>query len=142
MELKTILNRVYQLPGFVYGKIRLVRAEEEGERDRLEVEVRPRANGRALCSGCGQPAPGYDPAAAPLPVRAGLGLQTFFVYAMRRVARADLKVEGRYSEALVPRLARRLSWNQVRLGPGLPRGRESGVGRTTLLSSGYQLDAG
>ena len=38
MELKTILNRVYQLPGFVYGRIRLVRAEEEGERDRLEVE--------------------------------------------------------------------------------------------------------
>ena len=28
MELKTILNRVYQLPGFVYGKIRLVRAGE------------------------------------------------------------------------------------------------------------------
>ena len=38
MELKTILHRVYQLPGFVYGKIRLVRAEEEGERDRLEVQ--------------------------------------------------------------------------------------------------------
>ena len=40
MELKTILNRVYQLPGFVYGKIRLVRAEED-ERDRLEA-LRPR----------------------------------------------------------------------------------------------------
>ena len=53
MELKTILNRVYQLPGFVYGRIRLVRAAQEGERDRIEVEVRPRANGRALCSGCG-----------------------------------------------------------------------------------------
>ena len=80
MELKTILNRVYQLPGFVYGKIRLVRAKEEGERDRLEVEVRPRANGRALCSGCGQPAPGYDRLQPRrfqfVPV---LGLQTFFV---------------------------------------------------------------
>ena len=59
MELKTILNRVYQLPGFVYGRIRLARAAKEGGRDRIEVEVRPRANGRALCSGCGQPAPGY-----------------------------------------------------------------------------------
>ena len=86
LELKTILNRVYQLPGFVYGRIRLVRAGAEGERDRLEVEVRPRANGRALCSGCGQPAPGYDRLQPRrfqfVPV---LGLPTFFVYAMRRV---------------------------------------------------------
>ena len=86
LELKTILNRVYQLPGFVYGRIRLVRAAKEGERDRIEVEVRPRANGRALCSGCGQPAPGYDRLQPRrfqfVPV---LGLPTFFVYTMRRV---------------------------------------------------------
>ena len=77
MELKTILNRVYQLPGFVYGKIRLVRAREAGQQDRIEVDVRPRANGRALCSGCGHPAPGYDRLQPRLP--------TFFLYAMRRV---------------------------------------------------------
>ena len=57
MELKTILNRVCQLPGFVYGRIRLVRAAKEGERDRIEVEVRPRANGRALCSGFADASP-------------------------------------------------------------------------------------
>ena len=45
MELKSILNRVYQLPGFVYGRIRLLRAGAEGGRDRWEVEVRPRTNG-------------------------------------------------------------------------------------------------
>ena len=86
MELKTILNRVYKLPGFMYGRIRLVRAGKEGERDRLEVEVRPRAGQWALCSGCGQPAPGYDRLQPRrfqfVPV---LGLPTFFVYTMRRV---------------------------------------------------------
>ena len=56
--LRSVHNRVYRLPGFVYGKIRLL--EEQGEGARLEVEMRPRANGRTLCSGCGQPAPGYD----------------------------------------------------------------------------------
>ena len=128
MELKTILNRVYQLPGFVYGKIRLVRAEEEGERDRLEVEVRPRANGRALCSGCGQPAPGYDRLQPRrfqfVPV---LGLQTFFVYAMRRVhcpRCGKVKVERvpwaqgkqQATEALdwfLASWARRLSWKET-----------------------------
>ena len=128
MELKTILNRVYQLPGFVYGKIRLVPAEEEGERDRLEVEVRPRANGRALCSGCGQPAPGYDRLQPRrfqfVPV---LGLQTFFVYAMRRVHCSrcgKVKVERvpwaqgkqQATEALdwfLASWARRLSWKET-----------------------------
>ena len=128
MELKTILNRVYQLPGFVYGKIRLVRAEEEGERDRLEVEVRPRANGRALCSGCGQPAPGYDRLQPRrfqfVPV---LGLSTFFVYAMRRVhcpRCGKVKVERvpwaqgkqQATEALswfLASWARRLSWKET-----------------------------
>ena len=51
MELKTILNRVYQLPDSCTAS---------GWCHRLEIEVRPRANGRALCSGCGQPAPDYD----------------------------------------------------------------------------------
>ena len=51
MGLHAILNRVCKLPGFVYGKIRLV--ESEGERAQLEVEVRVQANGRAFCSGSG-----------------------------------------------------------------------------------------
>ena len=48
--------------------------------------MRPRANGRALCSGCGEPAPGYDRLQPRrfqfVPV---LGLPTFFVDTMRRV---------------------------------------------------------
>ena len=97
MELKMILNRVYRLPGFVYGSIRLVRAEKEEERDHLEIEVRPRAKSRALCSACGEPAPGYDRLAPRrfqfVPV---LGMATYFVYAMRRVSCAScgqVKVE-------------------------------------------------
>ncbi len=86
MQLKTLLNRVYKLPGFVYGKIRLVPAGKRGGRDRLEVEVRPRAGTKARCSGCGKPGPGYDRLRprrfqfVPL-----LGLACYFVYAMRRV---------------------------------------------------------
>ena len=86
MELRTILNRGYKLPGFVYGRIQLIEGSSESEGARLEVEVRARANARTLCSGCGQPAPGYDRLQprrfqfAPV-----LGLPTFFVYALRRV---------------------------------------------------------
>ena len=44
MQLKTILNRVDRLPGLVYGTIRLVQSEEQGERHHLEGQVCPRAN--------------------------------------------------------------------------------------------------
>ena len=128
MELKTVLNRVCQLPGFVYGRIRLVPAGKEGERDRIEVEVRPRAKGRALCSGCGQPAPGYDRLQPRrfqfVPV---LGLPSFFVYAMRRVncpRCGQVKVErvpwaeGKQQAAkaldwFLASWARRLSWKDT-----------------------------
>lgn len=51
------------------------------------MEIRPRANSQACCSGCGPPAPGYDT----LPPRQFAfvplwGLQVLFVYAPRRVA--------------------------------------------------------
>ena len=45
MEPRTIWNRVCRLPTFVYGRIRLVWAEEEGDRDCPEVGVRVRAPG-------------------------------------------------------------------------------------------------
>ena len=53
MQVKTVLNRVHKIKGFVYGKIRLTD-------DRIEVHVRPRKGSRPICSGCGQPGPGYD----------------------------------------------------------------------------------
>ena len=42
-EVKAIPNLVCRTPGFVDGRIRLARAGEECERDRLEVDVRPQS---------------------------------------------------------------------------------------------------
>src|SRR5262249_34693726 len=83
MLLKTILNRVLRHKSFVYGTVRFCQ-DEAGSA--LEVEIRPRANGRAECSGCGRRAPGYDR----LPQRRFRfvplwGMAVFFLYAPRRV---------------------------------------------------------
>ena len=82
MQLKTILNRVEYFKSFVYGKVRWVDAEEPT----IEVQIEARRNGRPICSGCQQPAPGYDR----LPQRRFefvplWGIAVYFVYAMRRV---------------------------------------------------------
>ena len=57
MQLQTILHRVERHTGFVYGKV-VFREATDGPV--LEVAVRPRANSRPRCSGCGQLGPGYD----------------------------------------------------------------------------------
>ena len=84
MQLKTILNRVHKHPLFVYGEVEFV---EHGDQLTLEVQVRPRANGRATCSGCRIRRPGYDTLTPPrrfqfVPL---WGILVFFVYSMRRV---------------------------------------------------------
>ena len=123
MQVKTILNRIQRHRSFVYGPVRLV----QGTRLALEVEVRPRANSWAKCSGCGKAAPGYDTLATrrfefvPL-----WGIAVFLVYAMRRVACAScgVKVEtvpwasGKHQLTdtyawFLARWARRLSWKEV-----------------------------
>ena len=58
MLLRTILNRVHKIPGFVYDKIRLL--ENKRREGFLEVDVRPRARSRPCCSVCGMPGRGYD----------------------------------------------------------------------------------
>jgi transposase len=83
MQLKTILNRVEPFKSFVYGKARWV---EGKTRPALEVRLHARKNGRAVCSGCGRPRPGYDS----LPERRFefvplWGMAVWFVYALRRV---------------------------------------------------------
>ena len=76
MLLKTILNRIEHYKSFVYGKVKML--EENGELA-IEIEVKARANGRAICSGCGRPSPGYDrlPETA-IRVRADCGESPFF----------------------------------------------------------------
>ena len=123
MQVKTILNRIQRHQSFVYGPTRLV----QGHRLVLEVEVLPRANARAKCSGCGNTAPGYDT----LPARRFefvplWGIAVFLVYAMRRVScpNCGVKVEavpwasGKHQVTdtyawFLARWARRLSWKEV-----------------------------
>ena len=125
MQLKTILNRVTDYKSFVFGKAALV---EEAATPTLEVEVRPRANGRAVCSGCGARRPGYD--ASPTPRRFAFiplwGVAVVFVYCMRRVdcPRCGVKVERvPWADGKSPITheyawhlagwARRMSWKEV-----------------------------
>ena len=83
MQLKTILNRVQKFKSFVYEEVRWV---DEAQAATIEAVLRPRSNSRAVCSGCGNPRPGYDT----LPIRRFefipmWGIKVFFLYAPRRV---------------------------------------------------------
>ena len=83
MQLQTILNRVARHPSFVYGTPQW---SDDALRPTLEVPVRPRANSRPVCSGCGKRRPGYDRLSVrrfefvPL-----WQIAVVFLYAMRRV---------------------------------------------------------
>ena len=120
MQVKTVLNRVHKIKGFVYGKVRFVNHW-------IEVDVRPRKGSRPICSGCGQPGPGYDTLDARhfyfVPLWA---INVILVYAMRRVAcpRCGVKVEQvpwgdgkrhltRAYAVFLATWARRLSWKEV-----------------------------
>jgi hypothetical protein len=83
MQLKTVLNRVEPFKSFVYGKVQWL---EGAPRPTLEAALHTRKNGRAICSGCGRPGPGYDR----LPERRFefvplWGMTVYFLYALRRV---------------------------------------------------------
>ena len=80
MKLQVILNRVEKQKGFVYSYASFT------ENDELEVELRPRRNSKAICSGCRNKGPTYDQTSirrfqyVPL-----WGIAVFLVYSMRRV---------------------------------------------------------
>ena len=82
LVLKTLLNHVERLQGFVYESSRLI----EGRVPRIEIQLRARERSRGACSHCHKPAPGYDRLAerqfqfVPL-----WGIPTYFRYAPRRV---------------------------------------------------------
>ena len=124
MQIKTILNRVYKFKSFVYGEVRW---DESAMIPTLEVELQPRSNSRAVCSGCGRRRTGYDR----LPERRFefipmWGIQVFFLYAPRRVECPGCGVlvermpwvsgKHRLTEAYAWFLAgwaKRLSWKEV-----------------------------
>lgn len=125
MQLKTILNRVTNYKSFVVDKVRWV---EEPTGPALEVELRPRSNGRATCSGCGKVRPGYDQASQPrrfefVPLWM---IPVYLVYCMRRVncPTCGVKVERvPWAEGKSPmtieyqwflaRWAKRMCWKDV-----------------------------
>jgi transposase len=55
MEWITILNHCHRHRGFVYQQTRF-----GPDKKSIEVDIRPREGSAAVCSGCQQPAPGYD----------------------------------------------------------------------------------
>ena len=124
MQLQTILNHVQWHKSFVYDRVCWA---DPVAKSLLEVHLRARANGQPICSGCGQPGPGYDR----LPTRRfefvplwGIAVQ--FIYAMRRV---DCRVCGVTVEQVpwcdgknhltttyrwfLARWARQMSWQEV-----------------------------
>ena len=56
MQVKTLLNRVHPVKGFVYEAVRF------GDRDpdTIEVTIRPRRGSRPYCSGCGRRGKTHD----------------------------------------------------------------------------------
>lgn len=125
MQLKTILNRVTNYKSFVVEKVNW---SQDSAELALEVTMRPRANGRPICSGCGEVRPGYDRAEEPrrfefVPVWM---IPVFFLYRMRRVncPACGVKVERvPWAEGKSPmtteykwflaRWARRMCWTDV-----------------------------
>jgi transposase len=125
LQLKTVLNRVHPLKGFVYAAVELV-CFSDGSMQ-IEATVKERRRSRGTCSKCGEAGSCYDH----LPVRRfGFvplwGLMVALVYCPRRIncANCGVRVEtlpwakGKSSmtTALMCFLAtwaRRLSWREV-----------------------------
>ena len=122
MLVKTLLNRVHKVKGFVYEKDRF-------NGDRIEVEIRPRQGSRPICSGCGRRGPGYDTLEPRRFTFVPLwGIAVYLIYAKRRVDcfRCGVTVEqvpwagGKHHltqayAVFLARWARRLSWREVSL---------------------------
>lgn len=120
MRLKTVLNRVHPVKGFVYEKARW-------HEDEIQVTLRPRRRSRPVCAGCGRRGPGYDTLPARRFVFVPLwGLAVFLLYARRRVdcPRCGVTAEllpwanGKHHlttayAVFLARWARRLSWREV-----------------------------
>ncbi len=123
LQLITILNRCHRFPGFVY---RHARFSSDGKS--IGIAVSPRVGSKAVCSGCHQPAPGYDRLAERrfefIPF---WGFLVFLLYAMRRVdcprCQAVVVEEVPWGDGkrtltraymlFLARWARRLSWKET-----------------------------
>ncbi len=124
ITLKSILNKVQPIKGFVYEQVSYSTAVS----DTIEVVVVPRTGSPPRCSGCGRPGPTYDHAPQPrvwiLPPLFKFALA--LVYTMRRVKcpTCGVLVEkvpwatGKHQlcdgfRLLLARWARHLSWDET-----------------------------
>ena len=123
LQLITILNRCHRFPGFVYRHARF-----SSDSKSIEIDVSPRVGSKAVCSGCHQPAPGYDRLAERrfefIPF---WGFLVFLLYSMRRVdcprCHAVVVEEVPWGDGkrtltraymlFLARWARRLSWKET-----------------------------
>ncbi len=128
MQLKTMLNRVHPVKGFVYQVVRVCEERRAANGIYLEVQVRPRRGSRGICPSCGEPGPTYDTRQHPrrfsfVPL---WGIAVYLVYAMRRIdcQSCGVKVEhvpwaiGKRPitvahACFLARWAQRLSWKEV-----------------------------
>lgn len=129
MQLKTLLNRVHPVKGFVYEKQHLVEACDEANGVGLEVRMRARRGSRGMCSCCGRRGATHDTLAdrrfnfVPL-----WGMAVVLIYAMRRIkcSHCGVKVEQvpwaeagskrpatRALQVFLAGWAKRLSWREV-----------------------------
>jgi transposase len=124
LEVKTILNRIQRLVGFVYASIRL---RGSGGCLRIEAHIEAHRGMRGKCATCLKPSPGYDQ----LPERRWLfvplwGIIVYFFYRPRRVECSEHGVGVEHipwSQGKRPvttammgflaRWARRLSWRET-----------------------------
>lgn len=122
MHLKTLLNTVHPIKGFIYESVGW-----DTPRAGIRAVVRPRKNSRGVCSSCGQAGPTYDHGR---PRRFGFvplwSIAVVLVYTMRRidcpacgvtierVPWADGKKHQTTAlQVFLARWAQRLSWKQT-----------------------------
>ena len=129
MLVKTLLNRVHPVKGFVYVKDELAPDSTTPNGLRIEAYLRARKGSAGACSGCGQRGPTYDTQPerrfdfVPL-----WGIAVVLIYALRRIdcPHCGVKIEavpwatpgGKSPRTLaftvfLARWARRLSWHEV-----------------------------
>lgn len=124
MLLKTILNCIHPIKGFVYGKVRFI---SDTANKGIVIEIRHRLGSKGACSICGKRSPGYDH----LPKRLFSFIPIWniavnFAYAPRRVSCADHGVvveslpwaDGKHHtttafQVFLSQWARLLSWQEV-----------------------------
>ncbi len=129
ITLKSILNQVQPIKGFLYESVRFSPAIP----DTIEVLVVPRLGSKAQCRGCGRPGPTYDHLETRTWIMPPLWKFTMaLIYTMRRVdcSSCGVVVEkvpwatGKHGlsdgfRLLLARWARKLSWQEVALSFGV-----------------------